>query len=451
MAITELLLILLVVLTVLALSLLALLLRRSSERERERSFIEVEERLAALERSLERSERLITDELATGRGEARSHGKESREEMNATLTSVGNSLLTRMTEIATLQKNQLDTFSRQFATANRADEERLERMRTTVEGQLKSLQEENSKKLDQMRSIVDEKLHATLEKRLGDSFKLVSERLEQVYKGLGEMHSLASGVGDLKRILTNVKTRGTWGEMQLGSLLERVLTTDQYAKNVATRKGSDERVEFAIKMPGSRESGGKTVWLPIDAKFPQENYQRLIDARERGDTAAADEAARLLVTGIKGEAKTIRSKYLEPPGTTDFAVMFLPVEGLYGEVLRIPGLFDTVQREYRVTITGPTTLAALLNALQMGFTTLAIEKRSSEVWGLLGTVKREFGRFGDLLDKTHKKLQEASNTIEDAARKSRTIERKLKNVQELPSPETGALAADASDTNDSAR
>jgi len=443
MAVTELLLILLVVLTVLALSLLALLLRRTSERK----LIEVEERLAALERSLERSERLITDELAKGRGEARSHGKESREEMNATLTSVSNSLLTRMTEIATLQKNQLDTFSKQLATANRADEERLERMRTTVEGRLKSLQEENSKKLDQMRSVVDEKLHATLEKRLGDSFKLVSERLEQVYKGLGEMHSLASGVGDLKRILTNVKTRGIWGEMQLGSLLEQILTTDQYAKNVATRKGSDERVEFAIKMPGGLQSGGKTVWLPIDAKFPQDNYQRLIDARERGDTAGADEAARLLVTGIKAEAKTIRSKYLEPPETTDFAVMFLPVEGLYGEVLGMPGLCDTVQREYRVTITGPTTLAALLNALQMGFTTLAIEKRSSEVWALLGAVRREFGKFGDLLDKTHKKLQEASNTIEDAARKSRTIERKLKNVQELPSPGTVALAADINDTD----
>ena len=445
MATTELLQLLLVILTILALLLLALLLRRTSERER-RS-IAVEERLAALERSLERSERLITDELSKGRGEARSHGKESREEMSATLTSVSGSLLSRMTEIATLQKNQLDTFSKQLATANRAEEERLERMRTTVEGQLKNLREENSKKLDQMRSIVDEKLHATLEKRLGESFKMVSERLEQVYKGLGEMHTLAAGVGDLKRILTNVKTRGTWGEMQLGSLLEQILTPDQYEKNVATRKGSSERVEFAIKMPGNRGNDGQAVWLPIDAKFPRENYQRLVDARERGDNAGADEAARLLITGVKQEAKTIRSKYIEPPDTTDFAIMFLPVEGLYGEILAIPGLFDTVQREYRVTITGPTTLAALLNALQMGFTTLAIEKRSSEVWGLLGAVKREFGKFGDLLDKTHKKLQEASNTIEDAARKSRTIERKLKNVQELPPTEKSSLAADTNEND----
>jgi DNA recombination protein RmuC len=307
---------------------------------------------------------------------------------------------------------------------------------------LRHLQEENSRKLDQMRTVVDEKLHATLEKRLGESFKLVSERLEQVYRGLGEMRSLAAGVGDLKRILTNVKTRGTWGEVQLGSLMEQILTVDQYAKNVATRAGSSERVEFAVRLPGRDGADGDAVWLPIDAKFPQEDYQRLLDAQEDGDPAQAEASARLMEGRIKAEAKTIRKKYIDPPHTTDFAIMFLPTEGLYAEVLRRPGLFDTVQREQRVTITGPTTLTALLNALQMGFRTVAIEKRSSEVWNILGAVKSEFGKFGDILDKTHKKLQEASDTIENAARKSRTIERRLKDVQELPVTEAERIAGE---------
>ncbi|MFQ5586529.1 MAG: DNA recombination protein RmuC [Thermodesulfobacteriota bacterium] len=434
----EILLIVVIALSVIAVVLISLLLRRTSERR----LIETERLLASLEKGIERSERLVSDEMARGREENSLQTQGTREELSRTVTSFGDSLLSRMTEIATLQKNQLDTFSNQLATLSRTSDERLERMRETVEGRLRSLQEENSGKLDQMRAVVDEKLHATLEKRLGESFKLVSERLEQVYRGLGEMQSLASGVGDLKKILTNVKTRGTWGEVQLGSLLEQILTVDQYAKNVATRVGSSERVEYAVRLPGRGGGDGETVWLPIDAKFPQEDYQRLLDAREEGDAARADEAARLLVGRIKTEAKNIREKYLEPPHTTDFAIMFLPIEGLFAEVLRRPGLCDTIQREQRVTITGPTTLAALLNALQMGFRTLAIEKRSSEVWTLLGTVKTEFGKFGDILDKTQKKLQEASNTIEDAARKSRTIERKLKDVQELPSLEADKLSSD---------
>jgi DNA recombination protein RmuC len=300
-----------------------------------------------------------------------------------------------------------------------------------------------------MRSTVDEKLSSTLEQRLGESFRLVSERLEMVHKGLGEMQNLASGVGDLKRVLTNVKTRGTWGEIQLGNILEQILTRDQYSMNVATRKNSSERVEFAVKLPGKDEKGGEVVWLPIDSKFPQEDYQRLMDAQEQGNSVLAEEAAKAMELKVKSFARDIRDKYIDPPGTTDFGIMFLPTEGLYAEVLRRPGLCDCLQREYRIVVSGPTTLIALLNSLQMGFRTLAIEKRSSEVWTLLGAVKTEFGRFGDILDKTQKKLQEASNTIEDAARKSRSIGRKLKNVQELSVDDSKLLLEDADDADSS--
>ena len=283
-----------------------------------------------------------------------------------------------------------------------------------------------------MRATVDEKLQSTLEKRLGESFKQVSERLEQVYKGLGEMRNLATGVGDLKKVLTNVKTRGTWGEIQLGNILEQILTPEQYAINVQTKKNSNERVEFAIKLPGQDSDKDQVVWMPIDAKFPQEDYQRLLDAQDEADKDAADKSIRNLEMRIKAEAKAIKEKYIDPPNTTDFAIMFLPVEGLYAEVLRRPGLCDILQRDYRVVVTGPTTLAALLNSLQMGFRTLAIEKRSSEVWELLGVVKTEFGKFGDVLSKTKKKLQEASNTINKAEVRTRAIERKLREVQEIP-------------------
>jgi DNA recombination protein RmuC len=288
-----------------------------------------------------------------------------------------------------------------------------------------------------MRETVDEKLHATLEKRLGESFKLVSERLDLVHKGLGEMQTLATGVGDLKKVLQNVKTRGTWGEVQLGNLLDEMMTTEQYEKNVATKKDSADRVEFAIKIPAKDEKI-KHIWLPIDAKFPLEDFQSLIDAEEKNDPVLIDKLSKALENRIKSEAKDIRDKYLDPPYTTDFGILFLPIESLYAEVLRRPGLSDTLQREYKVIITGPTTIAAILNSLQMGFRTLAIEKRSSEVWSVLGAIKKEFITFGDLLDKTHKKLQEASNTIDDASKKSRTIERKLSKVQELPSPEVVA-------------
>jgi len=362
--------------------------------------------LSDLSKGQDRFEKVLKDEMGRNREETSASERASREEIQKQLIS-----LTQL------------------------NEQKLEMVRQTLEKQLRSLQEDNGQKLDQMRLVVDEKLQATLEKRLSDSFRQVSERLEQVHQGLGEMQTLASNVGALQRTLTNVKTRGTWGEVQLESLLQQILTVEQYEKNVATKQGSKDRVEFAIKLPGREGDRGQPVWLPIDAKFPQEDYQRLNDAFEKGDTVVMEEASKSLVASVRGEAKTIKEKYLDPPNTTDFAILFLPTEGLYAEVLRQPGLLDQVQREHRIVITGPTTLAAILNSLQIGFRTLTIEKRSSEVWTLLGVVKNEFGKFSDLLDKTQKKLQEASNNIELASKKSRTIEQKLRKAEGLPSGE----------------
>ena len=403
--------------------------------------------LKNFEKNQQRTENITKEEIAKNRTETSQNNQLSRQEMSNSLKAFGDSLLSRMAEIAGLQKNQLDTFSKQLSTQTRTNEEKLEQMRETVEKRLKTLQDENTKKLEQMRETVDEKLHATLEKRLGESFKVVSERLEQVHKGLGEMQTLAAGVGDLKKVLSNVKTRGIWGEISLGFLIEQLFTPEQYAKNVATKKGSSERVEFAIRLPGRDKDEGE-VWLPIDSKFPEADYTRLMEAQEKAEPILVEEAAKSLEKFIKAEAKKINEKYIDPPNTTDFGIMFLPVESLYSEVLRRPGLFEQLQREFRITVTGPTTLAALLNSLQMGFRTLAIEKRSSEVWTLLGTVKTEFGKFGDVLDKTQKKLQEASNTIETAARKSRTIERKLKDVQEMPAEKSVEILPEVDDNND---
>ena len=306
----------------------------------------------------------------------------------------------------------------------------------------KLIQEDNARKLEQMRATVDEKLHDTLEKRLGESFKLVSERLELVQRGLGEMQSLANGVGDLKKVLTNVKTRGTFGEIQLASLLEQILAPGQYESNVETRKASGQRVEFALKLPGRDGTSDGMVWLPLDAKFPQEDYLRLVEAQEAADAAGAAEARKQLDRSVREMAKTIRDKYLDPPHTTDFGVMFLPTEGLYAEVLRLPGLFEALQRDFKVMVAGPTTLAALLNSLQMGFRTLAIEKRSAEVWNLLGAVRTEFSKFGVILEKTRKKLVEAGNHIDQAATRTRVIERKLRDVQDVPHLESDAIPDD---------
>jgi DNA recombination protein RmuC len=390
------------------------------------------------EERLNRVRDTVETQFKTFQEEASLNARQGREELSLTLKSLGDSVLNRMSEIANLQRNQLELFSTQITGLTQANEQKMDKLREGVESRLRLLQEENAQKLDQMRGVVEEKLHKTLETRLGESFKLVSDRLELVHKGLGEMQNLATSVGDLKKVLTNVKARGTWGEIQLGNLLDQVLTIEQYGKNIATKRGSNDRVEFAIRLPGQNDHAD-IVWLPIDAKFPQEDYQRLVDAQERAAGNDAEDASRQLEARIKLEARAIKDKYIDPPYTTDFAIMFLPVEGLYAEVVRRPGLCDLLQRECRVVMAGPTTLAALLNSLSMGFKTLAIEKRSSEVWALLGAVKTEFGRFGDLLDKTRKKLDEASSTIENATRKSRTIERRLKKVQELPVPEAAIM------------
>lgn len=390
--------------------------------------------LMVLENNIDRLERGLKGELVQNREELGVSSKSLREEIANSLKSFTDSIGKQMAGNSQLQVSQSELLSKQLQDITMANEQRMDKMRETIDGNLKQIQQDNGKKLEEMRKTVDEKLHETLEKRLGESFKLVSDRLEQVHKGLGEMQTLAAGVGDLKKVLTNVKTRGTWGEIQLGNLMEQVLSADQYAQNVATIPGSNDRVEFAIKLPG-RDKEGTIVWLPIDAKFPQEDYQRLLEAQEQANLAMAEEAGKALENRVKNEAKDIKAKYISVPHTTEFGILFLPTEGLYAEVLRRPGLFDILLREYKVVISGPTTLAALLSSLQMGFRTLAIERRSSEVWSLLGAVKTEFGKFGDLLDKTGKKLQEAGNTIDNAARRSRAIERKLKDVQELPQAE----------------
>jgi DNA recombination protein RmuC len=343
---------------------------------------------------------------------ARSAEREAREELSRGLATFSQALSAQMGASATVQNAQFET------------------LRGAVEQRLERIQHDNATRLEQMRQTVDEKLHATLEKRLSESFRQVSERLELVHKGLGEMQTLAAGVGDLKRVLSNVKTRGVFGETQLGALLEQVMAPEQYEKNVATRPGSRERVEFAIRLPGHEPE--EHVLLPIDAKFPIEDYQRLQAAQEGGERAAVEMAEKALEARVKLEAKTIAEKYVEPPHTTDFALLYLPFEGLFAEVLRRPGLFDQIQRQYRVTICGPTNLLAYLNSLQMGFRTLAIQQRSSEVWKVLGTVKSEFGKFAEVLANTKRQLQTVANTIDQAEVRTRQIERKLKDVEALP-------------------
>lgn len=324
-----------------------------------------------------------------------------------------------------------DSLNQSVNMLTESNAQRMQEVRLTLETKIRELQTDNAAKLEDMRKTVDEKLHATLEQRLGESFKLVSDRLEKVHQGLGEMQQLAIGVGDLKRVLTNVKSRGTWGEVQLEMLLEQVLTPDQYAKNVETIPGTGARVEFAIRLPGQNDSG-TPVWLPIDAKFPKEQYERLVEAAESADAEGVATAGRELERAIRLEAKTIAEKYLSPPLTTDFALLFLPTEGLYAEVMRRPGLSDELQRTMRVSIAGPSTLAALLNSLQMGFRTLALEKRSSEVWQVLGAVKTEFSKFGEVLANTKLTLERAARNIEQAEVRTRQMNRKLKTVEALP-------------------
>jgi DNA recombination protein RmuC len=345
---------------------------------------------------------------------------ELREETANSFRNLGDSVLSTLTGISQMQQAQLTE------------------MRNTVNARLVNIQVENEKKLEQMRQTVDEKLQGTLEARLGESFKQVSDRLEQVYVGLGEMKSLAKGVGDLKRVLTNVKTLGSWGEVQLGAIIEEILAPDQFRKNVATAR-PDERVEYAVRLPG-RDSHGEPVWLPIDAKFPVEDYQRLMYETERGDVESIERASRQLETTLRISAKNLAERHLAPPRTTDFGILFLSTEGLYAEAMRRPGLADSIQREHRVVLAGPSTVAALLSALQMGFRTLAIERRSSEVWETLGAVKTEFGRYADVLVKVKKKLGEAQNTIDSAETRTRAIQRRLRDVEDSDDPELASEA-----------
>lgn len=382
----------------------------------------LETRLDALARDNERLERELRAAVDGSSGRL---GMET----GARLSELQSSLVQQINGSTGLQNQQLGDLTRSIQL-------NLAEVRTTLQSQLASLQQGNEQKLDQMRATVEEKLQSTLEARLGESFRMVSDRLEQVHKGLGEMQALAAGVGDLKRVLTNVKTRGVFGETQLATLLEQALLPDQYATNIETRPGSNQRVEFAIRMPGRGEA---VCWLPIDAKFPIEDYERLLLAVDAADALAVDAAGKALEARIKGQAKSIRDKYVESPHTTDFAILFLPTEGLFAEVLRRPGLADNLNRELRIVVAGPTTLFAMLNSLQMGFRTLALEQRSAEVWQVLGAVKTEFGRFGDVLTRLRTQLQSASNTIDDAQTRTRQMDKALKSVESLPAEQAARL------------
>ncbi|MBU4331497.1 DNA recombination protein RmuC [Patescibacteria group bacterium] len=404
----------------------------------------IDQIIKTIEGLFEKNERGLKDEMSLNRKEIADSEKRLREELVSLFKGFGDSLDKRMSELANVQNKNFEGFSIKLTELIDKNDAKMEKVREAVEKKLESLQKDNSEKLEAIRVTVDEKLHATLEKRFGESFKVVSDRLEAVHKGLGEMQTLALGVGDLKKMLSNVKSRGTWGEAQLGNLIEEILTPEQYEKNVKTKKSSRDNVEFAVKLPGN-DDDVKQVWLPIDAKFPLEDYQRLVEAQGQGNLLLIEELSKSLEMRVKSEAKDIRDKYLDPPYTTDFGILFVPIESLYAEILRKPGLFELIRREYRVIIAGPTTTQVILNSLQMGFRTLTIQKRSSEVWTLLGAVKTEFGKFGDLLEKTHKKIQEASNTIEGAVTKTRTIERKLNKVQNLPVAEAEKLVLEAPD------
>ena len=373
----------------------------------------------------------LAQSLATFQQTLVQQGAEATRTQNTQIDAFGQ-------QLALLQRTLHDTLTNQLSGLSESNARRMNEIRETLEKQLAQLQTSNAAKLDEMRATVDEKLQSTLQARLGESFKQVADRLEQVHKGLGEMQTLAQGVGDLKHLLSNVKTRGIFGEAQLASLLEQVFVADQYAAQVATRPGSKNVVDFAIKLPGRSESGDP-LWLPIDAKFPNEDYERLLDAQGRADAAAAELAGRALEQRIRLEAKSITEKYVEPPYTTDFAILFLPTEGLYAEVLRRPGLMEALQREHRVTLAGPTTLLAMLSSLQMGFRTLALEKRSSEVWQVLGAVKTEFGKFGDVLARVKSQTETVLKTIDGAQTRSRAMGRALKNVEALSDTQSAAL------------
>ncbi len=381
----------------------------------------------------------VREELRAGREESAGRSRELREEVSGSLGKTAELLTSTVGQLGTTQKEQLESVTSQVRSLVESNQQRMDGLRATISEQLNEMREANEKKLEEMRRTVDEKLQGTLEKRLGESFKLVSERLDAVHKGLGEMQNLATGVGDLKNVLTNVKVRGTWAEYQLEAILEQVLTPEQFDRNVATREGSAERVEFAIRLPGRGDDPEDCVWLPIDSKFPQEDYLRLAEAAREGDADSVAQSSKELLRSVTQSAKTISDKYLNPPRTTDFAVLYLPTEGLYAEVLRQPGLVSQLQQDHRVVVSGPTTIAALLNSLRLGFRSLAIEQQASEVWQVLAAVKAEFGKFGGVLDKVKKQLATASNTIDETQTRTRAMARKLREVEQLPAGESDEL------------
>ncbi len=381
----------------------------------------------------------VREELRAGREESAGRSRELREEVSGSLGKTAELLTSTVGQLGTTQKEQLESVTTQVRSLVESNQQRMDGLRATISEQLNEMREANEKKLEEMRRTVDEKLQGTLEKRLGESFKLVSERLDAVHKGLGEMQNLATGVGDLKNVLTNVKVRGTWAEYQLEAILEQVLTPEQFDRNVATREGSSERVEFAIRLPGRGDNPEDCVWLPIDSKFPQEDYLRLAEAAREGDADSVAQSTKELLRSVTQSAKTISDKYLNPPRTTDFAVLYLPTEGLYAEVLRQPGLVSQLQQDHRVVVSGPTTIAALLNSLRLGFRSLAIEQQASEVWQVLAAVKAEFGKFGGVLDKVKKQLATASNTIDETQTRTRAMARKLREVEQLPAGESDEL------------
>ena len=393
---------------------------------------------------LEAIRKTIEEKLLVFQTTIDSNNRESRTELKENLEAFKKELNDALKDYKERLREQFGEFEKNQGTINISNSEKLSEIKSTLEKSVTTMQEGNEKKLEEMRKTVDEKLNETLEKRLGESFKQVSDRLEAVHKGLGEMQNLATSVGDLKKVMTNVKSRGVLGEYQLQNLIEDLLTNEQYEKNVKTKVGSGAVVEFAIKMPHGNNLE-KILWLPVDSKFPKEDYEALVDAYEKGDLEKIEEFRKAFVKGIRKNAQDIKEKYIDPPNTTEYGIMFLPYESLFGEVLRTPGLFEQLQRDYKITITGPTTLSALLNSLQMGFRTLAIEKRSSEVWDLLGAVKTEFGQFGDVLAKTKKKLIEATNVIDTSEVRTRAIERKLRNVQELPQDKTTLILEENND------
>ena len=415
-----------VVLLAIILIILTVLLLRKPKQE-----TTLEPIIQQLIRDIARIESVIKDEMARSREESSKLNSTMRTEIAQYLKNIGDSLEKRISIFSQQQTENFEQFSQNLQLLTEKNEKKMTEVRETIEKRLELIQKDNTEQLERMRNTVDEKLTDTLDKRLGEKFKLVNDRLEQVYKGLGEMQTLATGVGDLKKVLTNVKTPGTRGEIKRGNLLDQMLTKDQYEQNISTKRNSSDRVEYAVKIP-SKNDDDSSIFLPIDAKFPMDIYNKLATAQEDANIELVVLYGKELETFIKQQAKTINEKYIDPPFTTDFGILYLPIEGLYAEVTQRPGLCEFLQTQYRVTVTGPNTIAAFLNSLQMGFRTLAIEKRSSEVWETLGVIKNEFGKFGVILEKAKKKIQEAGNVIDEAGSKTRSIETKLKRVESLP-------------------